>query len=215
MQVMAKGLAPSTKAQYKSGLRAFLVFCTAQRVPHHLRLPADEFLLCSFATSCAGLFLRQSTQNALSAVRAWHITQNATWHGALQLKYVMGGVAKEALPPQPLRPPITRAMLESLHRGLGQQPLGTCVLAAALVAFWTQLCLGELLSTHAGLFDPKTVPLRCHLNLPTMARGSQSLHLPWTKTTRSCGDSVLILQQDGACDPIAVLDTHLTTNNPP
>lgn len=216
LKVMADGLADSTRTKYASGLESFLAFCDSKHIPSRMRIPADEFLLCTFAASKAGSHARQTVQNTISALRAWHIFHNAQWNGGPRLQYVLSGIAKRAPPSQPPRPPVTREMLNALHEHLPtSSPMNACILAAADVAFWTQCRLGELLSARTGTFNSDLIPLRQHLGLPSTRQGSRGLHLPWTKTKKSQGDDTVVLRQRGPCDPVAALDRHLRLNNVP
>lgn len=216
LRVMADGLAESTRTKYASGLESFLTFCDSQLVPAGLRIPADELLLCAFAASKAGSHAKQTVQNTMSALRAWHIFHDAKWNGGPRLQYVLSGIARRAPPSRPPRPLVTRAMLDLLHKHLpAASPINACILAAADVAFWTQRRLGELLSPHTATFKSDLIPLRRHLGSPSTQQGSRGLHLPWTKTKKSHGDDTVVLRQNGPCDPVAALSHHLHLNNMP
>jgi hypothetical protein len=207
---MRDGLAQSTRKQYAGGVSAFLSFCDESSIPDHLRLPANEFLLCAFAASKAGRQGRQSVRNAMSGLRAWHIEQGVQWNGRLQLQYVLTGVGRRAPPPQQPRAPVTKPMLCLLAERLDRRSTrDLCVLAAATVAFWTQSRLGELLMESAANGERMHVPSRRHLAAPSTTRGSRKLTYPWTKTKREKGDEVFILRQTGPTDPISNLDEHL------
>lgn len=93
---LKNGWAASTISNYSYGLKKFLTFCDSIAVPEHLRLPAEELLLCAFAGSFAGAKSRSSAQNCLSAVRAWHTAQGHTWSGDARLARVVAGVERLA-----------------------------------------------------------------------------------------------------------------------
>jgi hypothetical protein len=151
--------ADSTIRKYTSSIKQFHIFCDREGVPHEYRLPASEFLLCSFAASDAGVLSGNTAQNRISAVRAWHITSNVHWHGDLRLNYVLNGV--ENLTPtnsrKPPCPPITKTMIELLDAHLNHtDTLDICILAAAKTAFWGQCRLAEIMSPTAMKLPERT-----------------------------------------------------------
>lgn len=205
---------PSTSKRYSSNLRQFLQFCEDQGVPAHLRLPASEFLLCSFASGFAGLISGSTARSKIAAIRAWHIRNGLLWLGGQQLSYVLRGV--DRLTPgssrQPQRPPITVKMLLDLHDGLNRENnLDVAVYATACLAFWGQMRLGELLPSSALRFDPDLVPSVLHLGIPN-DNGSRTLFLPNTKCGNSRGEAIIVCRQVGIEDPISALDQHLSLN---
>jgi hypothetical protein len=215
---LAHAWADSTIWKYTSGVRQFHVFCDRERVPFKFRLPASEFLLCSFAASDAGVLSGNTAQNRISAVRAWHIASNVQWYGSIRLNYVLNGV--ENLTPaqscKPPRPPITRVMLEMLETHLSHtDTLDVSVLAAAKTAFWGQCRLAEILSPTATKLPPTSkvlVTLRSHLRPPCTSSGSRMLHLAQTKTKGRKGEDIIICRQYGASDPIEAIRLHLAIN---
>ncbi|KII86881.1 hypothetical protein PLICRDRAFT_114194 [Plicaturopsis crispa FD-325 SS-3] len=214
--VIKKSWAGDTLTGYSAGVKAFSVFCDAYDVPLADRLPASETLICAFVASRAGKYKETSTQNCVSGVRAWHITNNAPWVMGLRLRQTLRGVhalAPKGLPP---RPPVTSDMLVILAQELDlSSPLDVCVLAAATSSLWGQARLGELFSPWANSFDGGYIPLRSSLGGPTTEDGSRPLHLPWTKTRKAAGDVIMICRQNGASDPVDALERHLLVNNPP
>jgi len=81
----------NTLNKYGSGVEHFIAFCNRENIPAHLRLPASEHLLCAFAASSTGHRAGDTISSDLSAVRAWHIINNAPYMGGLQLKYTIKG----------------------------------------------------------------------------------------------------------------------------
>lgn len=211
--------ASSTLAKYGDGVAHFHAFCNAQNIPYDCRLPASEFLLCAFAAASTGIRSGAATRNDISGVRAWHIIQDVPYHGSVRLNYVIKGV--ENLAPgsskHPPCPPITLQMLEVLASSLDHSsPLDTCVYACALVTFWSQCRLGEMLSTTQTQFkSPHEVPCLTDLFAPITHGGSCKLFLPKTKTTGFRGAYTFITAQLGCTNPIPALDNHIAINSPP
>ncbi|KAJ7101600.1 hypothetical protein C8R43DRAFT_1047893 [Mycena crocata] len=203
----------STLDKYDNGLAHFHAFCDKHDVSHPFRLPASEFLLCAFASSHARTHASGTVGNKLSGVRAWHITNDVRWYGSLRLSYVLKGIdnlAPDALPP---RPPITLDMLWFLYDNLDfSDPFDVAVFACAVVAFWCQCRLGEILSTTERLFDPKLIPTVSDLKPPCTSAGSRLLHLPNTKVKRRKGEDTFMSKQRGFADPLSAVDKHLAMN---
>ncbi|KII83079.1 hypothetical protein PLICRDRAFT_119867 [Plicaturopsis crispa FD-325 SS-3] len=214
--VIESSWAASTLSKHKSGLASFHRWCDSYAVPPDRRLPADEPLLCAFAASFAGRQQRTTVQNALSAVRAWHITHDQPWHGSLRLAYTLRGVDNLAPPHEPARLPVSARMIEILAEELdASSGLDACVLATASCSLWGQLRLGEALSPWARSFQRSAIPSVASLGSPSTEDDSRPLTLPWTKTSKAEGAVVMICRQTGTSDPISCLDTHLALNRLP
>jgi hypothetical protein len=91
-RAIQNGWAESTVQCYSGAIKQFIRFCDAEGVPGHLRFPADEFVLCAFAASNAGLHSRTTPHNRLSALKTWHTAHNMEWKGSTCLRYVLNGV---------------------------------------------------------------------------------------------------------------------------
>jgi hypothetical protein len=196
----------------------FIHFCSEQHVALEFRLPASELLLCAFAASSAGLRSGSTIRNDISAVRAWHITNNVPYFGNIRLNYTLKGL--ENLTPQSSkrapRPPITLDMLCILYEGLNLvDPLDACCWAAAVTAFWGQARLGELLSKSQSKFIPGSIPTLLNISHPTRNRDAVKLHLPFTKTKGRRGETIYLCPQFGPSNPHSALSTHLLTNDIP
>jgi hypothetical protein len=217
-QVLAASWADSTLKNYNRGIAAFSAWCDTKGVAAHLRLPASEALLCEFAASSAGIHSGSSARNALAGLRALHLLLGVPYQGGTRLAQALKGV-ENLRPPnsrRPPRPPVTVHLLDILALNLcPTSPLDVACLAVATSAFWSQARLGELLPVSHFVHDPSKLPSRSDLGAPATARGSRSLHLPWSKTTRSAGASIVICRQQGLSDPIAALEAHLALNDPP
>ncbi|KAJ7489662.1 DNA breaking-rejoining enzyme [Mycena galericulata] len=209
------GWAEATLSNYGTAVDRFLAFCTTEGVPEHLQLPADEFVLCAFAASGAGVHAGSTARNNIAALKAWHIAQNAPWNGGSRLHYVLAGV--ENLAPEsakrPPRPPINAAMLCALYDGLDFSiPKDVAVFAAACVAFWGQCRLGEILPTSSLPKAWKYLPTRHHLSRASRNRRATTLRLPRTKTKIN-GEDVVLVSQSKPLDPRIALDMHLLANH--
>lgn len=190
--------ADSTLDKYKNSLSHFHAFCDKENVPMAARLPASEFLLCAFAASNTGVLAGSTVSGKLAAVRAWHIINNTNYLGSVRLCYVVKGV--ENMSPssssRPPRPPITADMLRILHNNLDMTaPFDVAVYTAAVVAFWRQCCLGEVLSPTERSFDPRRIPSITDLKPPCTSAGSRILHLPYTKTAGDNAGKQIPLQR--------------------
>lgn len=207
--------ADSTLLKYRGTINQFLAFCDQENIPLHLRLPADEHLLCAFAASRVGVLSGETIKSQISALKAWHAYNDAPWCGRARLRYVLHGVANLAPPSsiKPPHPPVSRSMLLILAQHLDPtDSFDACCLAAACFAMWGQIRLGEILSPWERSFKPSHVVCRLHLQPPFNDAGSRKCHLPFTKVAKSRGEDVVICCQNDNSDPIAALNIHLTSN---
>jgi len=217
--VLRHAWAKSTLAKYRDGLSHFHDYCDQEGINHEFCIPASEFLLCAFASASAGIRSGVATRNDLSGIRAWHIINDEHYMGGTRLNYVVKGVEAlhAASSKQPPRSPITIHMLEllSVHLDFSSH-LDICVFACALVTFWTQSCLGEILSkTQSWIKSSHDVPTLADLYDPITLGGSRKLFLPRTKTTGSNGANAFITAQYGPANPIPALERHVQMNAPP
>jgi hypothetical protein len=160
IQAIQNGWADSTLRRYSGSIKQFIRFCDAERVPEHLRFPADEFVLCAFAASSFGKHAGGTPRSRLSALKAWHTTHNAKWNGSSRLRYVLNGVRNCAprASRRPPRPPVNSKMLVQLVQNLDlNSPLDAAIAACASTAFWRQCRIGELLPL--SLSPPSSHPL--------------------------------------------------------
>jgi hypothetical protein len=208
--------APSTISRYSQAVHEFTCFCVKEKVPHNLRFPADEFVLCAYAASCVGLN-GKTVQKRFSGLKAWHHAHNADWQGGMRLRIVINGVSNLAPPSstQPPRPPINSTMLSQLITSLNlNDPFDAVVAVCACIAFWGQCRLGELLASSSSDFSTTTRPARSHIGPSKRNATSYTLFLPRTKTHRH-GDNVVLVNQDGVYNPLSILRHHLTLNDLP
>ncbi|KAF8449204.1 hypothetical protein L210DRAFT_3340666, partial [Boletus edulis BED1] len=193
--------AESTSAKYQASVDTFLQFCEVELVPPHLRLPASDNLLCAFAASKVGSVSAGIVQGYLAGIKAWHILNNKPWLGSLRIHYILNGVANLApsSSTKPPRPPVSHLMLVLLASNLNLTfNLDCCCFAAACMAFWGQLRLGEILSPWEKSFSSSNTVCCSHLMPPFNEKGSRLCHLPFTKVAKSRGESVVICRQADA-----------------
>ena len=205
--------ATDTVSKYSNAVKHFTRFCIKEKVPLNLRFPADEFVLCAYAASCAGLN-GSTIRNRFSALKAWHHVHNANWQGGMRLRIVLNGVRNLAprSSMRPPRPPISLSMLSQLISSLNlDDPLDVAIAACASVSFWGQCRLGELLATSSSDFSIFIRPSRSHFRPSKRNSTSYTLFLPRTKTHRH-GDNVVLVTQDGISNPLSLLRHHLNIN---
>jgi hypothetical protein len=214
-QAIQSSWADSTLKRYSGTIKQFILFCDNERVPEHLRFPADEFVLCAFAASSLGRHAGGTPRSRLSALKAWHTAHNVEWKGSARLKYILNGVhnSAPATSRRPPHPPINARMLTQLIDLLDLSvPLDAAIAACAATAFWGQCRLGELLPTTSSPAPPSHLPTRSDFKRSTRNPQSCFLHLPQTKTHRH-GQDVVLVDQRPPVNPITLLKNHIRINN--
>jgi hypothetical protein len=78
-RAIQNGWAKLTVRRYSGSIKKFIRFCDSEGIPMHLRFLADEFVLCAFAASSAGVHSQTTlaTGCQLSKLGTSHIT----WSG--------------------------------------------------------------------------------------------------------------------------------------
>jgi hypothetical protein len=165
--VIDNNQAPSTISRYSQAIHKFTCFCVKEKVPHNLCFPADEFVLCAYATSCVGLN-GKTVQKRFSGLKTWHHAHNADWQRGMQLCIVINGVSNLAPPSstQPPQPSINSTMLSQLITSLDpNDPFDAVVAVCTCIAFWGQCRLGELLASSfsSSEFSTTTRSARSHI----------------------------------------------------
>ena len=216
-KAIRNGWAKSTVKRYSSSIKQYIRFCDMEAIPEHLRFPADEFVLCAFAASSAGVYARSTPRNQLSALKAWHIAHNLSWNGSSRLRYVLNGVHN--LTPRgskhSLRPPVTAKMIIQLIQHLDlNAPLDIAIASCATMAFWGQCRLGELLPSSFLVLLSILFPLRSSLRRSTRDPRAHVVRLPHTKTHPE-GQDIVLVEQCDPINPLALLARHLQVNNIP
>lgn len=209
-RAIQKSWANSTLKRYSGAIKQFIRFCEAEGVPERLRFPADEFVLCAFAASSFGRHAGGTPRSRLSALKAWHAAHNVKWNGSARLRFVLNGVRNSApsLSKRPPRPPINATMLVLLIQNLDlNSPLDAAIAACAVVAFWGQCRVGELLPLSSLLPLPP-LPTRSDFKRSIRNPHSCILRLPSTKTHRA-GQDVVLVDQHSPINPISLLKNHI------
>src|SRR5882672_5498920 len=113
--VLVQAVSTSTLRNYGAGLLRFTQFCDDFNVPESLKMPAPEWLLSIFITTCgAGSVGSGSLKTWLLGLELWHIINSAPWRGAGHLKRATQGARCQA-PDNSSRPkclPVTLAHLK-------------------------------------------------------------------------------------------------------
>ena len=221
-RVVHDAIAPSTKSTYAAGLLRFHQFCDAWCVDDEARMPASPALLAAFVGQCSGHYAGGTVRSWLSGIRAWHLTHNAEWHGdhewiekARVTTYKEGTAFKS-----PLRAPVSDDHLFALRRCLNLSlPFHAAVWAVATCTFFGCRRLGETTVKSASSFDPLYHATRSTTAVfRSLNNGSQSatIRIPWTKTTKHEGATIILTSRTDDLCPIAALRNHLIINgNPP
>ena len=216
-RAIQNGWASSTVKRYSGSIKQFIRFCDMEGIPNHLRFPADEFVLCAFAASSAGVHSRSTPRNRLSALKAWHVAHNLKWNGSARLRYILNGVHNlmphgSKLPP---RPPISARMIIQLIQHLDlDSPFDIAIAACAATAFWGQCRLGELLPSSLSILLLALFPRRSSLRRSARNRHSRIIRLPHTKTHQH-GQDVVLVDQCNPINPITLIARHLQINDIP
>ena len=213
-EALTNGWATSTLSGYSRHVLHFLEFCKKEQVPSHLQFPANEFVLCAYAASDAGRISSNTIQNRLSGLKAWHNAHNAPWNGGMRLQVVMNGARNmtPASSKRPPRPPVTTGMLKLLIDNLDlTQPMDAAIAACAVLAFWGQCRLGELLSSSSTDLSTVSKPARSHLTRSLRSPDSHTVFLPRTKIKRD-GEKIILVPQSKELDPALHLKSHLATS---
>ena len=213
-QAIQSSWSDSTIQRYSGAIKQFIYFCDTERVPEHLRFPADEFVLCAFAASSLHRHAGGTPRSRLSALKAWHTSHNVEWKGSARLRYVLNGVHNLApgTSRRPPRPPINSRMLSQLVENLDlSSPIDAAVAACAATAFWGQCRLGELLPLSLSPLHPTPLPTRSALKRSLQNPHSCLLHLPRTKT-HPHGQNIVLVDQRIPINPISLIKNHFRVN---
>lgn len=216
MHVHDSALAAGTRTNYDGAMRHFRQWLRAERIHWDDETSVPEQVLCAYAASMAGTYSGGTAQSRLGGLRYWHEQRALDWLGSARLRRIVKGVGLAA----PLdahreqRPPVTEAMLdEALNTLDPTRPFDVCVAAAALVMFWGQLRIGEVLSAtrsydFSALPSGKCVKLRADAGgLPSQV--TTALWLPRTKVERR---GVWIWLARHYNDPSYALQEHMAVN---
>ena len=154
--VVTRSISPRALVNYSAGLLRFTRFCDDLDIAEDLRMPAPEWLLSAFVTTCGAGDVGKGALSAwILGLQLWHNINNAPWSGGSHLKRALQGAARMA-PPSSNRNkhiPITLQHLQALHLHLTlTNTFDAAVFAMACVSFWCQCRLSEVCIDCA--FDP-------------------------------------------------------------
>lgn len=216
MRVHDTAIAAGTRTNYDGAMRHFHEWRRAERILWDEANAVPEAVLCAYAASMAGVFAGGTVRSRLGGIRFWHERHGLEWAGSPRLKRILKGV-DQCAPPEAhrdARPPVTEAMLDEALKTLDpRRPFDVCVAAAALVMFWGQLRIGEVLSAtraydFAALPSGKGVRLR-HDAGGLASQTTSALWLPRTKVERA-GAWVWLARHYN--DPSYALQEHMRVN---
>ncbi|KAJ7134103.1 hypothetical protein C8R46DRAFT_1362275 [Mycena filopes] len=189
-----------TKKATPNSMATARTFGAEERIPPALQLPTDEFVLCAFAASGAGVHAGSTARNNIAALKAWHIAQGQPWKGGSRLHYVLAGV--ENMAPEsskrPPRPPINAKMLKVLHEGL------------------------DFASPRDEHYYPLPTTTRHYFTSPLaitcralVATQNQPFYVSPEQKRKKSGDDVVLVPQRTPLDPQIALYMHLQVNKLP
>ena len=162
MSIMG-ALASSSKSTYGAGLLRFTQFCDKWQISEGARMPASYGLLCAFIGNYKGTTSGKTIKSWLSGIRAWHLTNHATWYGDdkwVQMARISAN-KEGSRHKRPLRAPVSIEHLLALRRALTlSDPFHAAVWAVALVTFFGCRRLGETTVSSISSFDPSLHVLR-------------------------------------------------------
>ncbi|KAJ3567307.1 hypothetical protein NP233_g6448 [Leucocoprinus birnbaumii] len=216
--VALKGLAPSTLTSYGAGLLRFTQYCDIMGISEGARMPASVTLLASFADKAVGFYSGKTVGTWLSGIRCWHVINQATWYGDDPLVKLAHTAAHKAGTgfQKPKRSPVTLAHLRALGNFLDvTTPHHAAIWAAALSAFFGCRRLGEVIISGRGKFSPDLhVTKNMSFSVKEIANGSfsASFDIPWTKTTKQKGGTVILTSRSDELCPVAAFVNHLNVN---
>jgi hypothetical protein len=228
-------LAPQTKSSYAAGLLRWTQFCDKYSIPEADRMPASYALICAFVAEHKGLQIGGVIKNWLSGIRSWHVINHAPWYGEDDpwVDFARKAANKEgAKHKRPLRAPISIEHLASLRGAISlSDPFHTAVWAVALCTFWGCRRLGETTISVEASFDESYHVLRSspyvsssmiaidyssllRVSFRILRDGTYSAHfrIPWTKTTKEEGATVILTGRNDALCPCRALRNHLDIN---
>jgi hypothetical protein len=240
MMAVRGALAPNTKSTYAAGPLRFTQFCDKWAISEEARMPADYALLCAFIGEHKGLYSGNTIRSWMSGLRSWHIMNHAPWYGDDAWVHLARTSANKEGTKHKHSPraPVSIEHLSCLRRSIHlSNPYHAAIWAVALVTFFGCRRLGETTLTVASAFDPKYHVLRStkyvslfttisywlyflpffRISFRALRDGtrSASFDIPWTKSTKELGATVIITARrhgDPLC-PVAAFKNHLDINS--
>ncbi|KAJ3978560.1 hypothetical protein F5890DRAFT_1560117 [Lentinula detonsa] len=185
-------------------------------------MPANKTLIVAFIGFHMGNVSGSCIKSWLSGLSAWHDMAGAPWPSSSRLIHFAQVSAKTAgaVHERARRNPITLAHMLALHVNLKfSLPFHCSIWAVACIAFWGCQHLGELIIPSKQGFDPK-----CHVSRSTTlktsynadnSRKALSFEIPWTKTTKELGATVIATAQHNSLTPFCpfiAIERHMDAN---
>ncbi|KAF8882336.1 hypothetical protein CPB84DRAFT_1686772, partial [Gymnopilus junonius] len=211
-------LAPNTKNTYATGPLHFMQFCDTWDISEEAQMPASYALLCAFIGMHKGMQSGNMIHSWISGLWSWHIVNHAPWYSNDDWVHLARISAnKEGTKHKcPLCAPVSVEHLTALHCAISiHDPFHAAMWAIAVCTFFGCCHLGEMMVNTAAAFDEKyhvlhsTIVHFCQLHDSTY---SVSSHIPWTKTTKELGASVILTACNNILCPFTALKNHLTVN---
>src|SRR5271155_3136823 len=234
MSIMG-ALAPSTRSTYASGILRFNQFCDKWEISEAARMPASYILLCAFIGQHKGSMSGKTIRSWMSGIRAWHLANHAPWFGDDNwVQMARASANKEGSHHRrALRAPVSIEHLMALRKAIDLSfPFHAAVWAVALTTFFGCRRLGETTVSSLSSFDARFHVLRSagyalsfaslflftdyfhSVSFKTLRDGSSSVsfRIPWTKTTREEGASVIVTARNDTLCPCSAIRHHLDIN---
>jgi hypothetical protein len=205
--------AETTSTNHGYAVKRFLSFAAKCGLSESEALPCDPELLCLWIADGVGRTGVGTATANIAALSAWHRSHGLSFDIPPQMQTIKRALKlhwpeeKQRKPPRPpISPDMIRLLASSWSKGT---PREKCALAIALAAFMGQMRLGELLPASANKFTKEQLPPRGNWSLRIESKGSSSIFLPWTKTTRKAGALVTLPMQAAPLDPTRAICHHL------
>ncbi|KIK52990.1 hypothetical protein GYMLUDRAFT_179485, partial [Collybiopsis luxurians FD-317 M1] len=221
-KAMITALADSTLSSYAASILHFNQFCDNMGISEDKHMPADDQLIISFIGCYMGEVSGSCVKNWLSGLRAWHNYHEAPWPSdSRRIRFARAGARiAGAHNRRPARNPITLFHILALFFALDFSiPFHCAIWAVACTAFWGCQRLGELTVPSSQHFDLKYhVTCSTHITQsfhPDNSPKALSFLIPWTKTTKDKGATVVATAQNGILAtfcPFHALSRHLEAN---
>jgi hypothetical protein len=181
-------------------------------------MPASFILLTGFISSHKGKVSGRTIKSWMSGIKAWHDINHAPWAGDdrwVQLARTTANKEGTAFKKKQ-RSPVTLDHLHALSNSLDTStPLHAACWAVATASFWGCRRLGETTVPSVVAFDPK---FHVQKSVPITFKSSRdqtpfaSLHIPWTKSTKELGGTLILTARDDHLCPVKALKNHLQVN---
>ncbi|TFK70875.1 hypothetical protein BDN72DRAFT_765868 [Pluteus cervinus] len=211
--------APSTQSSYGAGILRFSQFCDRHGISEANRMPASYILLTAFIADHKGTVSGNTIKSWMSSLKAWHDLNHAPWNGDdrwVQLAKTAAFKAGTSFS-KPPRPPVSLSHLYLILQSLNLSiPQDAAYWAITLTAFWGCRRLGELTTSTQNSFDPKFhVSKSTQITFKTLSDGthSASFHIPWTKSKKQQGGTIVLTARKDELCPVKALCNHLKINH--